>query len=172
MAFLEVNNGNSTVRVPLATREIIFLEEQPDGLFIGTEKPAGATKAAILQTHRCWVLMDFTGHDLYVNDLRVADFKRVSEGDAIRIGRAAIRLYEEIRQEEVRLGSPLLAPRVICQYCQTGFEVTEQVIFCPACDTPYHADCWSENSEGYAFSARCGYHRPQTAVVKDAQGGW
>jgi len=33
----------------------------------------------------------------------------------------------------------------ICPYCQTEIQPGEEVIVCPACNVPHHADCWTEN---------------------------
>ncbi|MCP3136268.1 RING finger protein [Pyxidicoccus xibeiensis] len=32
-----------------------------------------------------------------------------------------------------------------CGICQTGIEVEESVGTCPACQSPFHAECWAEN---------------------------
>ena len=32
-----------------------------------------------------------------------------------------------------------------CPYCQTAVQAGSDYVTCPACKTPYHADCWQEN---------------------------
>jgi hypothetical protein len=34
---------------------------------------------------------------------------------------------------------------VLCGICQTGIQAEESVGTCPACQSPFHAECWAEN---------------------------
>jgi hypothetical protein len=34
---------------------------------------------------------------------------------------------------------------VLCGICQTGIQADESVGTCPACQSPFHAECWAEN---------------------------
>ncbi len=43
-------------------------------------------------------------------------------------------------------------PTAVCPYCRAGFEPAgpagepaDEVLYCPACGTPHHADCFAEN---------------------------
>lgn len=34
----------------------------------------------------------------------------------------------------------------VCSYCQTPVKNSEELFLCPSCNSPYHKDCWLENS--------------------------
>lgn len=44
----------------------------------------------------------------------------------------------------------------VCPYCQTPVSASAESVRCPGCDSPYHKDCWQENSgcAVYGCSAR------------------
>jgi hypothetical protein len=33
----------------------------------------------------------------------------------------------------------------VCPYCHNAIKSNSDIVVCPVCDTPHHADCWSEN---------------------------
>jgi hypothetical protein len=33
----------------------------------------------------------------------------------------------------------------VCSYCQTPVKNSDELFFCPSCNSPYHKDCWFEN---------------------------
>lgn len=42
-----------------------------------------------------------------------------------------------------------------CQYCQSNIKNTEEVFFCPACNVPYHVECWYENNGCAVYGCDC-----------------
>jgi hypothetical protein len=44
----------------------------------------------------------------------------------------------------IRRGEPCIGKT--CPYCQTYLDPGEQVVYCPACRIPHHAECWEENA--------------------------
>ncbi|AGC46688.1 hypothetical protein MYSTI_05409 [Myxococcus stipitatus DSM 14675] len=50
-----------------------------------------------------------------------------------------------------------------CGICQTGIEVGEEVGTCPACQAPFHAECWAEN--GGCAQYGCA-HMPGTSTAE------
>jgi len=42
-------------------------------------------------------------------------------------------------------GSPPAGSQVLCAICRTPLAGDEPVEPCPACQAPYHADCWADN---------------------------
>ncbi len=150
MASLESDiEGNAPI--PLSDDCKTYLAEMDGKLIALTERDrttATSTKlidkkpkAATYRTHRGWVILDYTGCQTLVNGLRVADYKRIHEGDVIQIGNARVTLVEILRKR-IAEGSDLLTPDKICHFCYYGFEVGQDVVYCTQCGAPYHFDCW------------------------------
>jgi hypothetical protein len=183
MAILKLGDANDDVTISLAVAKITYLTEQ-GGMLVASEHRSKTTQAALLRAAQgSWVLLDYTGYQTWVNGLRVADCKRVCEGDQIRIAGTVATFFEIIRIV-VEAGSELLNPEVTCSFDLTGFKVGDEVVYCPACNAPHHAECWTYNEESCAVCAyqvlrgpqvstdegdRRGSFRPQTAL-EDATG--
>ncbi|MBU0611474.1 MAG: hypothetical protein KKI08_26590, partial [Armatimonadetes bacterium] len=47
-----------------------------------------------------------------------------------------------------------------CPYCRFPIKPSEQVVSCPACKLPHHADCWQENRGCTTYGCRGGAAAP------------
>jgi hypothetical protein len=153
MAFLKLNAAGAGETVPLADGQITYLTERSGRLLEVKER--SAAEGALVRIRNNWVILDFSGYKLSVNGLRVADCKQVHEGDQIQFGSVAAQLSQKIRRETIQKGSPLLDPRRECFFDLERFKIGASVVYCPVCDTPYHADCWEAAKQS---CDQCGYH--------------
>ncbi|HYG75183.1 MAG TPA: RING finger protein [Planctomycetota bacterium] len=53
----------------------------------------------------------------------------------------------------------------LCSICQTGVIAGERIVYCPACNLPFHTECWKENGGCSAYGCEC---TPKT--TKHAEG--
>lgn len=44
----------------------------------------------------------------------------------------------------------------VCPYCRTAMQPGEQVVVCPECKVPHHAECWQENRSCTTYGCRGG----------------
>lgn len=152
MAFLEFDKQQLQASIVLSGEKMIYLFAHK-GALTASEKNVGNPHAAILKEARSdgdvWVLLDYTGYQTMVNGLRVADCKIVREGDRIQIVEniCTFKLTGKIVKETVSAGSPWLAQEVQCDFDLRKFEVGDEVVCCPQCNKPYHADCWQALQE-------------------------
>lgn len=164
MATLEVVHKEKATSLDLDSDNITFICREDETLTARTEKEVPASAViAFLRTRRGWMLIDYLGEDTYVNDIRVADAKLVSDHERIRFLNYQARVISK-KQQTVVEGSSLL--EVECPYDSVGFQIGDQVIYCPDCETPHHLDCWEASSKGCANDLRCSYHKPLKEMSK------
>lgn len=156
MAFLRLNGADAGETIPLADGQINYLTEQSGRLLEVKER--SAAEGALVRIRNTWVILDFSGYKLSINGLRVADCKQVHEGDQIRFGSVNAQLSQDMRRETVQEGSPLLDSKRECFFDLERFEIGAVVVYCPVCNTPYHADCWEAAKQ---TCDQCGYHALQ-----------
>lgn len=100
------------------------------------------------------------GKDVKVNDVPVFVLHILRDADRIQAEQEELQFYEWIRQKVVP-DSQLLGSS--CLFCSIPFQVEDQVIYCPKCDTPMHDYCWvsrEDVGEG-CIVPNCGYMPPE-----------
>ncbi len=156
--------------VELAKNKLNYLLNERGELRAWTHDDSGRkAQCALWQTqHGPWVVLDFTGHDVSVQGLRVADSKIVRENETIRIGSLNVR-FQEIERFVVMAGTEWLAPdeygeKLECPRCFRLFEdsIGEEVVVCPVCNTIQHLTCWQEHDSGGCNN--CNYQKNITST--------
>lgn len=155
MAYLKSDNTT----VELQNEGITYLTID-NGRLVSRSIRSDSSPAALLRTELGWVVLDYSGYRTFVNGLRVADCKKICEGDAIQIGPFTTILYE-IRTEVLTGDSSAVIETAVCGFCQCDFAPNDTVVYCPACDSPHHQECWHDNHESCAASLRCKYEKPR-----------
>ncbi len=152
MAFLRLIDSNPPEMIPLSENGSTDLQERRGKLLVVPESQKPEVRIVLIRNR--WILLDYTGHKAYVNDLRVADCKLIEERDHIRIGGAFAQLSRQVEQIAVTEGSDWLKPDVVCDWDTCGFNVGDVIALCPVCHAPHHQDCWRDYQER---CAHCGY---------------
>jgi hypothetical protein len=84
----------------------------------------------------------------------------VEEGPADRVGALVpdARAPEDRRAYAPGAPHPATTPEIgkTCPYCRFPIKPGEQVVMCPACNLPHHADCWRENQGCTTYGCRGG----------------
>jgi|SRR5579863_2376320 len=107
-----------------------------------------------------YALVPAKKQEVKVNDARIFGLRVLRNTDRIQVGEAELSFYEWVRQQ-ITANSKLL--NVPCPFCSVPFNVDDQVILCPKCDTPLHDACWETRrdvNEGCVVP-NCGFMVPQ-----------
>lgn len=141
MASISIVHRDKSVILQLRDDGVNYLFCTDGNWSVSAEARPGLAAALTRRFNRGWVLLDPLGLPCIVNGLRVADLKLIHQHDEIRLGEATARLFE-IERQTVDKQSPLLNADCLCPIDQEPFIKGHEIVRCPVCETPHHAECW------------------------------
>ena len=138
MVVIRPHKASSTTRV----------RQKPASQTLVQDLDLGRIAMLIQRCRREWIVVTEDMRSIRIDKQPVPLLKILKDGMEIQLGDLTLIFNEtdtEIVGEEIRQK----LQNKNCPYCQSPFEMDEEVIRCPACGTLQHAECWNE------YGGRC-----------------